>query len=81
MKYIYFEMDNLSLFIDWLREQPSGRYIVMIGRDEAIETGSVANLVSHENPESAEWLKQKRIHEEIILTMTSKLNVPQGLAV
>ena len=81
MNYIYFEIDNLSLFIDWLQAQPSGRYIVMIGRDEAIETGSVANLVSQENPESAEWLKQKRIHEEIILMMTSKLNVPQGLVV
>ena len=53
----------------------------MIGRDEEIESGIVANLVSQKNPESAEGLKQKRIQEEIILMRTSKLNVPQGLAV
>lgn len=80
MEYIYFEIDNLTLFINWLQQRPEGQYNVIIGRDNVLtKMESVLKRVGREEPELVEWLKQKRSKGEIILGLSKKMKVPQGV--
>jgi hypothetical protein len=80
MKYIYFDMDNLTLFIEWLRKRPDGKYSIIIGRNNVLaKIIHALNFVRRQDPALEEWLKQKRGEGEIILALSKKMDIPQGV--
>ena len=79
MGYVYFEADNIALFIEWLQKRPDGKYSILIGRNKVLtKVAGVLNFVEQKHPELAEWLKQKRVNNEIVLAMSTKMTVTQG---
>lgn len=73
MGYVYFEADNLALFIEWLQKRPDGKYSIIIGRNKGLtKLSGVLNFVEQNHPDLADWLKQKRVKNEIVLAMSKK---------
>jgi hypothetical protein len=55
MKYIYFEADNPAPFINWLRNYPAERYIVMFGSSTVMDIDLVVEALT-KDLELAQWL-------------------------
>jgi hypothetical protein len=79
-KYIYFDVDNLRLFIDWLRQQPRGHYRLLLGSESIRERSVILELVSLEDPELGRWLVDKvRVHEIRMILINKEADFPQRI--
>jgi hypothetical protein len=79
MAYIYFEMDNLFLLIQWLRNHLAGRYTILVGRNTPQDVNSVLSFVIRTDLGLGMWLTQKMVSDEIRLMVFSKIDIPQGV--
>jgi hypothetical protein len=79
MAYIYFEMDNLSLLVQWLQEHLVGRYTILVGRNTSQDVNSVLSFVIQTDLRLGMWLTRKMVIDEIRLMVFSKIDLPQGV--
>ena len=71
MKYIYFEADNPALFINWLRNYPAERYIVIIMSSTVMDIDLVLEVLT-KDLELAQWLMDKVLTGHIRLMTIAK---------